>query len=73
MNSTHHRSVTASVQGVEIVCVGVDYYPCEIDPPAPAIAAWTKVLIGGVEVQALFAGDLANQLEDALVEQLEEA
>lgn len=77
MNSTHHRSVTAYVQGVEIVCVGVDFYPSEaateIDPPEPAIVAWDKVLIGGVEVQELFHGDLGHQLEDALVEQLEAA
>lgn len=71
------RSVTAYVQGVEIVCTGVVFYPAEpateIDPPMPPLVEWDRVLIGGVEVQELFHGDLGEQLEEALIEQLEAA
>ena len=74
---SHHRSVTAYVQDVEVTCTGVVFYPSqpatEIDPPEPPMVEWDQVLIGGVDVGSLFHGDLGYQLQDALVEQLEEA
>ena len=73
----HHKSVTTYVHGVEVVCVGVIFYPAEpatdLEPADPPMAEWDHLLIGGVEVNELFHGKLGKDLEESLIGQLEDA
>lgn len=75
--SRNHRSVTVNLREIEITCVGVTFYPAcaanDTDPPEPPFVEWDSVRIGGVEVVELFHGELGEELEDALVGQLEYA
>lgn len=77
MKPHRHKSVTTYVHGVEVVCVGVIFYPAEpatyLEPAEPPMVEWDRLLIGGVEVNELFNGKLAQTLEDALINQLEES
>jgi len=76
MKPHHHKSVTTYVRGVEVVCTDVIFYPAEpateMEPPEPPMVEWGKVLINGTEVQDLFCSDLGDELEDALIGQLEQ-
>ena len=76
MNSTHHKTVTATIRGVEVVCTGVVFYPYEpatiMDPAEPPSVEWDKITIGGQEVQELFHGSHGSALEDVLINQLEQ-
>lgn len=76
MKPHHHKSVTTYVRGVEVVCTDVIFYPAEpateIEPPEPPMVEWNAVLIGKEEVTDLFRGNLGDELEDALIGQLEQ-
>ena len=75
--SRNHKSVTVLIGNVPITAVGVTFYPAcpatEIDPPEPPFCEWNKVLIGGVDVSDLFEGDRREELDDAIVGELEGA
>lgn len=72
-----YRSVTVTLRGIEVVCHEVkfhEYEPAnEIDQPDQPFAEWEFVTIGGVEVQELFHGALAPELQAAVVNELEAA
>ena len=76
MKPIHHKSVTTYVLGVEVVCETVVFYPGEpetqLEPPEPPMVEWVKVFINGIEVQDLFHSDLGDELECALIGQLEQ-
>lgn len=69
--------VTVKFLDIDVDLHGVIYYPAspatEIDPPEPSFAEWDRVTIGGVEVRELFHGELGEQLETALIDQIEGA
>lgn len=70
-----YRAMTVTVRAIEVTVKGVTFYPSEaateIDPPEPAIVEWERVLIGGLDVSEMFCGDLKEDLEDVLIQELE--
>jgi hypothetical protein len=72
-----HSAVQVTIREVPVTCVNVEFYEAsaatEIDPPEPPIVSWDRVTIGGVEVQELFHGKLGEELEVALINELEAA
>ena len=75
--SRNHKSVDLVYCGVPLQVIGVTFYPAcpatEIDPPEPPFCEWDQVLIGGVDVTDLFEGDRREELDDAIVGELEGA
>ena len=75
--SRNHKSVTVLIGNVPITAVGVTFYPAcpatEIDPPKPPFCEWDQVLIGSVDATELFQFGLSEELEEAIVGELEGA
>lgn len=75
--SRNHKSVNVQIGNVPIFVVGVTFYPAvdatRDDPAEGPFCEWDQVFIGGIDVTELFEHALGEDLEDAIVGELEGA
>ena len=76
MKTTHHKSVTVYVHGVEVEARGVTFYPYvpanETAPPEEPFVDFEEVFIGDQDAGELFYGKQLEELNSAILTYLEQ-